>query len=63
MSDQNPPEPNSPKRKNRTFLTALIGGVTLVVLVLIAFVFLSDFPGETEGSADKITAPPEDVRR
>jgi hypothetical protein len=57
MSDQIPPKTNPPKRKDRTFLTALIGGVTLVVLVLIAFVFFSDFPGEPEGNVDKMTAP------
>lgn len=41
----------------------LIGTVAVIVLALIAFVALSDFPGPSEGSADKATAPAEDVRR
>ena len=41
----------------------MIGVVTVIVLVLITFVTLSNFPGPTEGSLDKTTAPPEDVRR
>ena len=41
----------------------MIGVVTVIVLALITFVALSNFPGPTEGSADKTTAPPEDVRR
>ena len=52
-----------PKRKDRKILTAMIGTAAIVVLALIAFVALSDFPGAPEGSEDKSLAPPEDVRR
>lgn len=52
-----------PKTKDRRILTAMIGIMAVVVLVLIAFVALSDFPGAPEGSEDKSLAPPEDVRR
>jgi hypothetical protein len=41
----------------------MIAIVAIIVLALITFVALSDFPGPTESSADKTTAPPEDVRR
>jgi hypothetical protein len=44
-------------------LAAMIAVATVIVLALIAFVALSDFPGPPEGSLDKATAPPEDVRR
>jgi hypothetical protein len=44
-------------------LTALIGVVTVIVLTLIMFVVLSDFPNPSEGSADKATPSLEDVRR
>jgi hypothetical protein len=52
-----------PKTKDRRILTAIIGMMAVAVLVLIAFVALSDFPGAPEGSEDKSLAPPEDVRR
>ncbi|HEX5931030.1 MAG TPA: hypothetical protein VFY74_04665 [Methyloceanibacter sp.] len=52
-----------PKPKDRRVLMTLIGTVAVIVLALIAFVALSDFPGPSEGSADKATAPAEDVRR
>jgi hypothetical protein len=52
-----------PKSEDRRVLAALIGIVTAVVLALIVFVAFSHFPGTPEGSADKTTAPPEDVRR
>ena len=42
-----------PKPKDRRVLMTLIGTVAA----------LSDFPGPSEGSADKATAPAEDVRR
>jgi hypothetical protein len=41
----------------------MIAIVAIIVLALITFVALSDFPGPTKGSADKTAAPPEDVRR
>jgi hypothetical protein len=44
-------------------LAAMIAVVTVIVLALITFVTLSDFPGPPEGSLDKAAAPPEDVRR
>lgn len=52
-----------PKPMDRRVLAAMIGVVTVIVLLLITFVTLSDFPGPTAGSLDKTTAPPEDVRR
>ncbi len=52
-----------PKSEDRRVLTALIGIVTAIVLALIVLVTFSHFPGTSEGSADKTTAPPEDVRR
>jgi hypothetical protein len=52
-----------PKTMDRRVLAAMIGVVTVIVLLLIAFVALSDFPGPTAGSLDKTAAPPEDVRR
>jgi hypothetical protein len=52
-----------PKSVDRRLLAAMIAVVAIIVLVLIAFVTLSDFPGAPEGSLDKTTAPPEDVRR
>ena len=52
-----------PKSADRRVLAAMIAVATVIVLALIAFVALSDFPGPTEGSLDKTTAPPEDVRR
>lgn len=50
-----------PKRKDRQFITAMIGAVTVAVLALITFVFISDFPGPPEG--DPAHTPPGDVRR
>ena len=52
-----------PKSADRRVLAAMIAVATVIVLALIAFVALSDFPGPTEGSLDKTMAPPEDVRR
>jgi hypothetical protein len=52
-----------PKSSDRRMLAAMIAVATVIVLALIAFVALSDFPGPPEGSLDKATAPPEDVRR
>jgi hypothetical protein len=52
-----------PKTGDRRFLWMIIGIVTAIVLALIVIVTFSDFPGAPMGSADKTTAPPEDVRR
>jgi len=52
-----------PKSADRKVLAAMIAVATIIVLALITFVAFSDFPGPTEGSVDKTTAPPEDVRR
>jgi hypothetical protein len=49
--------------RTRRLLMALIGISVIGMLALIALVLLSDFPGPTEGSADKSEAPPEDVTR
>ena len=46
--------PSSP-RKNRK--------LALGMLALIGLVLLSNFPGPTQGSADKSEAPPEDVSK
>jgi hypothetical protein len=55
------------KEKSLSFirhnLTALIASIILGLLILIAIVVLSGFPGPTQGTADKTNAPPEDVRR
>jgi len=41
-----------------------IGGITVLgMLALIGLVLLSNFPGPTQGSADKSEAPPEDVSK
>jgi hypothetical protein len=52
-----------PKATDRRMLAAMIAVATVIVLALISFVVLSDFPSPTEGSLDKTTAPSEDVRR
>jgi hypothetical protein len=49
--------------RTRRSLMALIGVSVIGMLALIALVWLSDFPGPTQGSADKSEAPPEDVTR
>ena len=49
--------------RTRRSLMALIGVSVIGMLGLIALVLLSDFPGPTQGSADKSEAPPQDVRR
>ena len=43
-------------------LTTIMSMTVAAMLVLIALVWFSDFPGPTEGSSDKAEAPPEDVR-
>jgi hypothetical protein len=48
--------------RTRRILTAIIGMSVVAMLALIALVWLSDFPGAPQGSADKSEAPPEDVR-
>jgi hypothetical protein len=54
--------PSSP-RKNRK-LALILGGMTILgMLALIGLVLLSNFPGPTQGSADKSEAPPEDVSK
>jgi hypothetical protein len=47
----------------RRALAAIIGISVIGMLGLIALVWLSDFPGFTQGTSDKSEAPPEDVRR
>jgi hypothetical protein len=47
----------------RRALTAIISISVLGMLGLIALVWLSDFPGSTQGTSDKSEAPPEDVRQ
>jgi hypothetical protein len=49
--------------RTRRALTAIIGISVIGMLGLIALVWLSDFPGATQGTSDKSEAPPEDVRR
>jgi hypothetical protein len=44
-------------------LMTIVGISVIGMLSLIALVWFSDFPGSTQGSADKSEAPPEDVRR
>jgi hypothetical protein len=53
----------APKAEDRRVLGVMIGIVTAIVLALIAIVAFSNFPGTPKGSADKTTAPAEDVRR
>jgi hypothetical protein len=55
--------PAKSKRKSQRFLMALVGMFVLGMLALITLVLLSDFPGPSQGSADKTDAPPEDVTR
>jgi hypothetical protein len=47
----------------RRTLTAIVAISVIGMLGLIALVWLSDFPGSTQGGSDKSEAPPEDVRR
>ena len=59
------PKENLPSssRKNRK-LALMLGGITVLgMLALIGLVLLSNFPGPTQGSADKSEAPPEDVSK
>jgi hypothetical protein len=49
--------------KTRRLLMTIIGISVIGMLGLIALLWLSDFPGPTQGSADKSETPPEDVRR
>jgi hypothetical protein len=56
-------KPASSPRKNRK-LALILGGMTILgMLALIGLVLLSNFPGPTQGSADKSEAPPEDVSK
>jgi hypothetical protein len=48
--------------RTRGLLTTIITMSVVAMLVLIALVWFSDFPGTPQGSADKSEAPPEDVR-
>jgi hypothetical protein len=52
-----------PKRKDRKFIGAMIGAVSALVLLLIAFVFFSDFPGSSHVEMQNPVPPPEDVGR
>jgi hypothetical protein len=52
-----------PKPRDRKIIGTFIGVAVAIVLALIAFVLLSDFPGPPQGSSDKAGAPPEDVSR
>ena len=53
----------SSSRKNRK-LALILGGMTILgMLALIGLVLLRNFPGPTQGSADKSEAPPEDVSK
>lgn len=49
-----------PKRIDRKVISAMIGAITGLVLLLIAFVFFSDFPSGSH-STQNAEAPPEDV--
>ena len=49
--------------RSRRLLLTMVALFIVGTLALIAFVLLSDFPGQPEGSANKADAPPEDVRR
>jgi hypothetical protein len=49
--------------RTRRILTIIIGISFIGMLGLIALLWLSDFPGPTQGSVDKSEAPPEDARR
>ena len=48
------------ERIDRKVFSAMIGAITGLVLLLIAFVFFSDFPSESH-STQNAEAPPEDV--
>jgi len=52
-----------PKPRDRKIIVTFIGMAVAIVLALIAFVLLSDFPGPPQGSSNKTNAPPEDVSR
>ena len=50
-----------PKHKDRRFISALIGAAAGLVLVLIVFVFFSEFPGGSHEGTQNPAPPPEDV--
>jgi hypothetical protein len=52
-----------PKRTDRKLITAMISVATGIVLVLIAFTLLSDFPGPSHDRDANPTPPPEVVSR
>jgi hypothetical protein len=52
-----------PKRADRKVITAMIGGLTGLVLLLIGFVFFSDFPDGSHKATQNPAPPPEDVSR
>lgn len=58
-------EPEPPSSKDVPFITTVIGLAAAIALGLIAFVFVSDFPGPSPagGDAAKSAASPEDVTR
>jgi len=51
--------------RDRRFLTTIVGLAAAIALALIAFVFVTDFPGPSPAGGDtaKSEAPPEDVTR
>jgi hypothetical protein len=51
MNESNVTSDGPPKRKDRKFITAMIGAVTVAVIVLIMFALFSDFPDSSEGEA------------
>jgi hypothetical protein len=51
-----------PKRLDRKFISAMIGVIAGLVLILIVFVFFSDFPGRPHWDGPD-AAPPEHVNR
>jgi hypothetical protein len=54
-----------PTPKDRRIIAAMIGAAVVIVLVLLSFALLSDFPGPPPAgeNPNKSDAPPEDVRR
>ena len=52
-----------PKRKDRKVIGAMIGAATGLVLLLIAFVFFTDFPGGSHQGTPNPAPPSEDVGR
>jgi hypothetical protein len=53
----------APKRKDRKFVSVMIVAAAGMALLLIAFVFFSDFPGGSHEGTQNPAPPPEDVGR